>query len=121
MFPRQSYFSEANLIGPVNLYNVTPVVIVRPIEPLALSLAWDGFWRQSLEDGLYLPSGVVQVEGAGNPERYVGGELNPTVQWRTRHVMVVASYSHFFAGPFLRAAGLGRDVDAFTLWMSYRI
>jgi hypothetical protein len=121
MFPRQSYFSEANLIGPVNLYNVTPVLIVRPIEPLALSLAWDGFWRQSLEDGVYLPSGVVQVEGAGNPERYVGGELNPTVQWMTRHLMVVASYSHFFAGPFLRAAGLGRDVDAFTLWMSYRI
>jgi hypothetical protein len=121
MFPRQSYFSEANLIGPVNLYNVTPVLIVRPIEPLALSLAWDGFWRQSLEDGLYRPSGVVQVEGAGNPERCVGGELNPAAQWATRHVMIVASYSHFFAGPFLRAAGLGRDVDAFTLWMSYRI
>ena len=121
MFPRQSYFSEASLIGPVNLYNVTPVLIVHPIAPLALSLAWDGFWRESLEDGLYRPSGVVQVEGAGNPERYIGGELNPTVQWRTRHLTMVASYSHFFAGPFLRAAGLGRDVDAFTLWTSYRI
>lgn len=121
MFPRQSYFSEANLIGPVNLYNVTPVLIAHPFEPLALSLAWDGFWRESLEDGLYRPSGIVQVEGAGNPERYIGGELNPTVQWRTRHLLIVASYSHFFAGPFLRAAGLGRDVDAFTFWVSYRI
>lgn len=121
MFPRQSYFSEANLIGPVNLYNVTPVLIVRPLEPLAVSLAWDGFWRQSLEDGLYQPSGVVQVEGAGNPERYIGGELNPAVRWTTRHVMIVASYSHFFAGPFLRTAGLGRDVDAFTFWITYRI
>jgi hypothetical protein len=121
LFPRQSYFSEANLVGPVNLYNVTPVLTVHPIEPLALSLAWDVFWRQSLDDGLYRASGVLQVDGVGNPERYIGDELNPWVQWTTRHLIVVASYSHFFAGPFLRAAGLGRDVDAFTLWTSYRI
>jgi hypothetical protein len=121
LFPRQSYFSEATLIGPLNLYNATPALIVRPVEPLVLSLALDLFWRQSLDDGLYRPSGVVQVSGVGNPERDVGSELNPTVQWRTRHVIVVASYSHFFAGSFLRAAGLGRDVDAFNLWLSYRI
>jgi hypothetical protein len=121
MFPRQSYFSEANLIGPLNLYNATPQLTVHPIEPLVLSLAWDLFWRQSLDDGLYRPSGVVQVPGVGNPERYIGSELNPEVQWTTRHLTVVASYSHFFAGPFLRAAGLDRDVDAFTLWLGYRI
>jgi hypothetical protein len=121
MFPRQSYFSEANLIGPINLYNVTPVLTVRPVASLALSLTWDGFWRQSLDDGLYRANGVVQVPGFGNPERYIGGELNPAAQWTRRHLVVVASYSHFFTGPFLRRAGLGRDVDAFTLWMSYRI
>jgi hypothetical protein len=67
-------------------------------------------------------SGQVQVPGQGNPARFVGSDLAATVAWRPNpHTAVVASYSHFFTGPFLHHAGLGNDVDFFTTWLSYRL
>lgn len=121
LFPRASYFSEARLIGPLNHIDVHPVLELRPVESLVVAVAWDAFWRESLDDGVYLSSGALQVPGAGNPERYIGGEAVLQISWMTRHLIVVAAYSHFFAGPFLREAGRDHDIDFVTLWASYRL
>lgn len=121
LFPRASYFSEAGLIGPLNHMDVHPVVALEVTEQLGVSVAWDGFWRQSLDDGLYTTAGGLQVPGVGNPARHVGSELSLTLLWTTRHASVLASYVHFFAGPFLRRAGLDHDVDYATVWVKYQL
>jgi len=122
LFPRGAYFSQANLLGPLNLVDLHPALSLRPSEGLEITLDWDFFWRESLEDGLYLPSTALQVSGAGNPERYVGSQGAVLVQWQaTRHAALGATYSHFFAGPFLRFARLGNDVDFVGFWISYAI
>lgn len=122
LFPRGAYFSQANLIGPMNLMDLHPALSLQPIEGLAITLDWDFFWRESLADGVYLPSTALQVAGAGNSERYVGSQGAILVQWQaTQHAALGATYSHFFAGPFLRSAGPGRDVDFVGLWISYAI
>jgi hypothetical protein len=122
LFPRGAYFSQANLIGPLNLVDLHPALRLRPVEKLEITLDWDFFWRESLEDGLYQPSTALQIPGAGNPARYVGSQGAVLVQWQaTRHAAVAATYSHFFAGPFLRFAGLGRDVNFVGVWISYAI
>jgi hypothetical protein len=122
MFPRGSYFSQANLIGPLNLVDMHPALTLKPIEDLAITLDWDFFWRESLGDGLYAPSTALQVPGAGNPARYVGSQGAVLVEWRaTRHLGLGATYSRLFAGPFLDAAGLGNDVDFVGLWISLAI
>jgi hypothetical protein len=121
LFPRAAYFSEANLIGPVNHIDVDPILELELIENLVVSVRWNAFWRQSLDDGLYRTSGVLQVSGAGNPGRYVGSEAVLQIVWATPHLTVLASYSHFFTGSFLRAAGLDNDLDYFTVWARYQL
>ena len=122
LFPRGAYFSQANLIGPLNLVNFHPAMTLRPIDKLEITLDWDFFWRESLDDGLYQPSTALQVPGAGNPARYVGSQGAALVQWQiTGHAALGATYSHFFTGPFFRFAGLGSDVDFAGLWLSYAI
>jgi hypothetical protein len=67
-------------------------------------------------------SGVPQVTVADNPERFVGSEGSVSAVWNiARGTALFASYTHFFAGPFLRRAGLGHDVDFVAGWLSYRI
>jgi len=122
LFPQASYFTDANLIGPINHIDVHPALGLYPDEDIVLTLHYDAFWRESLADGLYQTSGVLIASGQGNPSRHVGSELAVRLQWQAnRHAVVVATYSHFFAGPFLKDAGLGRDVDFFAFWLSYRI
>lgn len=87
-----------------------------------LTLHYDAFWRESLGDGLYRTSGALNVAGNGNPSRYVGSELALRAQWQAdRHTIFVATYSHFFEGPFLRNAALAHDLDFFACWLSYQI
>ncbi len=122
LFPRGAYFSQANLIGPLNHIDVHPALTLHPVEGLEILLDWDFFWRESLGDGLYLPSTLLQVPGAGNPARYIGDQGAVLIQWQaTRHVRLAVTYSHFFAGPFLAQAGLGHDVDFVGAWLSLGI
>jgi hypothetical protein len=122
LFPRAAYFSEANLIGPLNHIDVHPTLGLEPTERVAITLAWDIFWRYSLADGLYRMSGAPQVTVADNPERFVGSEGSVLVEWNVaRGTAMFATYTHFFAGPFLRRAGLDHDVDFVAGWLSYRI
>jgi len=101
---------------------VHPALTLKPTEQLAMTLDWDFFWRQSLGDGLYLPSATLHVPDEGNPERFVGSQGAVVGQWQaTRNLELGAAYSHFFAGPFLHSAGLGRDVDFVGVWMSLAI
>jgi hypothetical protein len=122
LFPRGAYFSQANLIGPLNLIDLHPALTLKPVDTLEITLDWDFFWRESLADGLYQPSTALQVPGAGNPARYAGNQAAVLVQWQAdRHAALGATYSHLFAGPFLQFAGLGHDVDFVGLWISYAI
>jgi hypothetical protein len=122
LFPRGSYFSEANLIGPLDLVDLHPALTVEPADGLKIKLDWDFFWRESVSDGLYQSSGALQVSGAGNPARYVGSQGAALARWQaTRHAIVAATYSHFFAGRFLQFAGLGNDVDFVGAWVSYAL
>jgi len=120
LFPRGSYFSEANLIGPLYLIDLHPELELKPFKKVKLKADWDFFWRQSLGDGLYLPSTLLQVPGAGNPARYIGSQGAVLIQWEImRHTSLSATYSHFFAGPFLRLAQRSHDVDFLGLWISF--
>lgn len=122
LFPQASYFSDANLIGPLNHIDVHPAITLQPAEGTTIMLHYDAFWRESLGDGLYNSGGVLLASGRGSRARYVGSELALRIQWQVnRHTILVASYSRFLAGPFLRDVGLGNDLDFITFWMSYRI
>jgi hypothetical protein len=121
LFPKGSYFGEASLVGPLNHIDLDPSVTLHPMDDLSIQVDGDFFWRESLADGLYRSSGSVQVSGAGNSARYVGAQASLTIEWKLNPFLsLTGAYAHFFAGSFLREAGVGRDVDFVAIWMTAR-
>jgi hypothetical protein len=121
LFPRGSYFGEIALLGPYNFMDLHPVLRLHPTRSLQLSAEWTGFWRQSVEDGVYGPSGVLVRPPAGSRDRWVGHQVNVTASWDLgRYTRVYATASRFFAGTFPRRTGDARDVDLLQAEVSLR-
>ena len=88
-------------------------------EKLTLGLDCDFFWRESLEDGVYRISGTPLRPGISGG-RYVGSSPAFTFVWNaTRHISLLASYVHFFPGPFFNANPPDKGTDYFTTWLNY--
>ncbi len=121
LFPKGAYFSEDNLIGPVNHIDLNPSVDLHFTGSLTLSLNWDFFWRQSIHDGVYNNAVVLVRSGKNSTARYIGNQPQAQLQWNIeRHITFIAIYAHFFAGEFLRETGPSKDVDYFTTWLTYK-
>ena len=119
LFPSGIYFSLLNPVGPLNLIDLHPTLDLYAGEKLSVSFDWDFFWRESLGDGVYRISGT-PLRGAAGGARYVGNSPAITVVWNpTRHISLLASYVHFFPGPFFRDNPPNKDTDYFTTWLNY--
>ena len=106
-------------MGPLNLIDLHPTLDLYAGEKLSVSFDWDFFWRESLGDGVYRISGT-PLRGAAGGARYVGNSPAITVVWNpTRHISLLASYVHFFPGPFFRDNPPNKDTDYFTTWLNY--
>src|SRR5262249_18459133 len=115
LFPRGNYFGEISLIGPANLIDLHPVIEWHPHSRVTWSTDCDFFWRETLNDGLDNSGLALLVPSGKSKERYVGGQLSTQVEWRLhRRLSLTFSYSHFFAGPFLKGSSPGKDVDFFA-------
>jgi hypothetical protein len=117
LFPRNNYFSDANLLAPYNFFDVHPSVSVRPMQGLTLTAAWDSFFRFSTRDAVFAPAGIV-IPATASSGRYVGSTLSLVAEWAIdRHLTLTTSYAHFFRGQVVRDAG-GKDVDFFAIWLT---
>lgn len=120
LFPRGAYFNESALIGPANLIDVHPAVELKPAKSVGISFDWDFFWRESLHDGIYGPSGNLIRSGRTTDHRYLGNQPSVRADWRPgRHWAFGATYAHFFAAKAIEETGPGRDVDYLSAWSTY--
>jgi len=71
-------------------------------------------------DGLYDTPGFLILPGSVNSHRYVGAspQLLITQQFG-RHLSVSFNYYYFFRGGLLTSELETKDVDYFSVWMSY--
>ncbi|GFO59562.1 alginate export family protein [Geomonas silvestris] len=121
LFPKGAYFSENGLIGPSNFINLNPSAEFHLPQRVILSINWDFFWRESIQDGIYNNSVVLVRSGRTSSARYIGSQPQLQCEWNVqRHLSLVGIYAHFLAGPFLRESGPGRDVDYLTTWVTYK-
>jgi hypothetical protein len=117
LFPRNNYFSDANLLAPYNFFDVHPTVTLRPSETLTVTAGWDAFFRYSTDDAVFSPTGIV-IPSAASDDRFVGSTLSLVAEWSiNRNLTLAASYAHFFRGDVVRDAG-GKDVDYFGVWLT---
>jgi hypothetical protein len=120
LFPSGIYFNLLNPVGPLNIIDIHPTLDLYAGEKVTVSLDCDFFWRESLGDGVYSIGGVPLRPGIAGP-RYVGSSPAVTVVWNaTRHLTVLASYVHFFPGPFFQDNPPDKNTDYFTVWLDYK-
>jgi len=121
LFPTGAYYNLMDPAGPQNFIHVHPVLDLHFGEKVTVTADWAFFWRVSLKDGIYRLSGSLLRTGQLSRARYVGSTPALTVTWTlTRHIMVVASYVYFFAGPFFKETPPGKNIDYFTTWITYK-
>jgi hypothetical protein len=120
MYPRLPYFAETSLLVPANIYDVRPVISVKPHPDVLAVFGWDTLWRASTTDGLYgsgmtMYPGTARVSGAR-----VGTELSADVRWRVnQHLVLGAIFAEFLSGPAVTEAK-GKDVTFFALFATFR-
>ncbi|MEZ4963513.1 MAG: alginate export family protein [Saprospiraceae bacterium] len=121
LFPRGGYFGLLSLIGPANLMDVHPSLGFSFGEQWSLDLDWDFFWRHKLEDGIYFPSGRLNLPGSGSKERFIGHQ--PGVQLGfavNRFFELEASYFRFFPGGFLKQATEGEQFSQAAISIKFK-
>jgi hypothetical protein len=121
LFPRGEYFGDMALIGLGNLRDIHPSLDLRVTERVKLRVDWDFFWRESLRDGVYGNAINLLRSGRTSRARYIGSQPSLWLEWEAnRHTSFTVSYSRFFAGPFVRETGPGRNISYFMARTTYK-
>lgn len=121
LFFKAGYFNDASLIKPTNIADLHPSLQFLPSKSLTATIAADLLWRTSLKDGVYGPSGNLQLRpgpDASPGSRAIGTTAEATLSWKLdRHWVLTGAYVHLFASDSVRAVG-GQDVDYLAAWAS---
>ena len=121
LYPRGGYFGLLALIGPANLMDIHPSVKFAIGNNWSLNLDWDIFWRHQLGDGIYFPSGRLNIPSGGSRERFIGHQAG--VQFGTsvnRFLELEASYFYFFSGAYLKEVTEGANFSQFGLSINFK-
>ncbi|MCB0519979.1 MAG: alginate export family protein [Lewinellaceae bacterium] len=121
LYPRGGYFGLLALIGPANLMDVHPSLALTFGKKWNLNLDWDFFWRHRLTDGIYLPSGRLNLAGNGSGERFIGHQPGAQLAFvPNRFLEAEASYFYFFTGEFLDDLTPGANFSQIGVSLSFK-
>ena len=107
--------------GPVNFIDLHPRLQLQFPQRVSLSTDLVVQWRQSLYDGVYAVPGFLLVPAGTSLARFVGYRPGVEARWEIdRHAYLQADYGVFYAGPFLKEAAPGRNIEYMALWAGYK-
>lgn len=111
LFPRGSYFGLAALIGPSNLQDIHPSLSFEISKKIDFNIDYDAFWRYSSNDGIYAPNVALMYSGKKNPNKFIGQQYSTELAYNPNEFLYFrAEFTWFKSGPFLKAAGPGKDI-----------
>ena len=121
LYPRGGYFGLLAVIGPANLVDVHPSLKFKFLSRFNINLDWDFFWRHQIGDGIYFPSGRLNISSGGSEEHFIGHQAGVQIGTAiNRFLEVEASYFYFFAGPFLKEVSDGTNFAQMGTSISYK-
>lgn len=114
MFPKGRYFGELTPLGPRNIVNVNPGLVLDPGGGVQIEINAAAFWRASRLDGIYDLSGRELRAPGITRARHIGNlaELGLSVEL-SHEWSLAASAGAFTAGRFIERSGAGG-----TIWMA---
>lgn len=102
MYPNGGYFGMNPQAGPANLISIHPNVTWNPNINTTLTLEMVFNWRNSLEDGVYGPSGLLRLSSSDSKKRYIGTAYMTTCSWNINHFTIYnIGIQYFKTGSFV--------------------
>ena len=97
LFPTGSYFGMIGMNGAPNHVAPRATITLHAPKRVTARAEFMAFWRESLADGVYSVPGFLMRSGAGNPGRYLGAQVEPTLTWEVdRHLSLTATAAYFW-------------------------
>jgi hypothetical protein len=115
------YYGRMNLFSWMNIQDYQASFSLSPTKKLKLFADWHIFRLDSSRDAWYYVNGQPQRrDPTGRSGSLVGQELDLMLTYKLNdHWEVLAGYSHFFPGPFLRNTGPSPHADWLFLQVTF--
>ncbi len=117
LFPtNHKFYGFMDVFSWQNMHNPAISLKVAPCKKVTAQVDYHGFWLATNEDVWYRANGTTAVRPlnalARNADKFAGSELDFTVTYKPiRQLSLLAGYSHFFAGSYLKDTGAHDDAD----------
>lgn len=117
LFPsNHKFYGYMDLFSWQNIHNPELSFQAHPFKQLTLEADAHAFWLASTDDAWYRANGVTKVRpvntAARNASSYVGSEIDLVATYKaTKFLTLLAGYSHFFSGDYVKDTGPGDDAD----------
>jgi hypothetical protein len=96
-----------------------------PLQNVSIAFDWAWFWRESLDDGIYLigggqPAGLARPSN-GSRARYIGNQANFELRWALDlHTTIALNLAGFITGRFLKETGPAGNVAFSNVGITYK-
>ena len=102
LYPKGGYFGFSPQVGPVNLIDIHPYATMDLLPQLKMQLDVVFNWRYSLQDGVYRPSGTLNLQGSTSEKRYIGTAYLANFTYSVnKYISVVSGIQYFKTGAFI--------------------
>lgn len=121
LFPGNSYSGAVGLLGPTNLTDFTPSLVMAPRPDLTVGLEAPSYWRTSTGDGVYATDLRLLIRPEAGTGKYVGTNPGVFVVWQaTRHCQLQGVITRFLSGGFLDETFVSEGFGFYSVSAVYR-
>lgn len=102
LYPKGGYFGFSPQVGPVNLIDIHPYATLDLLPTLKMQLDVVFNWRYSTQDGVYRPSGMLNIKSNDSDQKYIGTAYLANCTYNiNKYISVVSGIQYFKTGRFI--------------------
>ncbi|OPC05060.1 hypothetical protein BAS09_05110 [Elizabethkingia ursingii] len=102
IYPKGGYFGFSPQIGPVNLIDIHPYATYNITDKMVVQADIVFNWRYSLNDGIYRPSGSLNLPSSASEKRYIGTAFLGNLTYNiNRFLSSTTGIQYFKTGSFI--------------------
>lgn len=118
LFPRGGYYGFIPMVGPVNIIDLHPSFSINLLSKLNYYIEYNVFYRTSVNDGVYTPSGKLMYSDHNSPETYIGSMLYSNLVYQlNRNMVFTFEASWFKPGSYIKQVSAGKNGFTFDVQM----
>ena len=119
-YPQGSIFGQIAQVGPTNVIDIHPELLLYLPNNITLDFTIEMFWRQSLNDGVYKVPYNIIVPSGDSRARYIGEQYTAELHWQITAPLSFHLFTTYFnTGRFLQESGAGKDIIFIAPRMTY--